>query len=341
MELKKYRHIDSFRQVYGDMLKRRQFTGRNEAGEPVYDENLKLSGVIGFQGTVKLHGTNSSVARCGFNIWFQSRNRIITPENDNSGFAAFAGNAPFNDLLNRASEMLLADFSDTVVIYGEFVGKGIQGKTAVSRLPRRYVIFDAVKYWGEDVEYLPPEGVAKLFAHDADIWNIYEFQTYNIKIDLENPGPGLSQANGLTGEVYRQCPAGAYFGEIGPGEGLVWRSTNCPGVAFKTKAKEFEASMINKKPAQVTKEVSEEFKNAVKFADAAVSENRLEQAYGEVVGSDAPEMGHIGPFIKWVIADIAREERDIIAKNNFEQKVLNKLIQERAKKYIMRKINGG
>jgi hypothetical protein len=47
--------------------------------------------VLRFKGTTKLHGTNAAV---GYNpttkeLWAQSRERVITYEDDNAGFAAF------------------------------------------------------------------------------------------------------------------------------------------------------------------------------------------------------------------------------------------------------------
>ena len=54
--------------------------------------NKYLPGVttLKYKGTVKLHGTNAAIGvlKDG-TVYFQSRNSIITPENDNAGFATF------------------------------------------------------------------------------------------------------------------------------------------------------------------------------------------------------------------------------------------------------------
>ena len=49
---------------------------------------------VTFHGSVKLHGTNAAVCRplrgTVDDIFYQSRERIITPESDNAGFAMWA-----------------------------------------------------------------------------------------------------------------------------------------------------------------------------------------------------------------------------------------------------------
>ena len=50
---------------------------------------------VTFYGTVKLHGTNASVVvDHEGNFYCQSRNRVITPENDNYGFAEWLHEEP-------------------------------------------------------------------------------------------------------------------------------------------------------------------------------------------------------------------------------------------------------
>ena len=89
-----------------------------------------------FHGTVKLHGTNAAIVSnlATGQVWTQSRTQIITPENDNAGFAQFVSNeqAAFMDLLPTASRVA-GEFgynsgSETLAIYGEWCGGNIHGR---------------------------------------------------------------------------------------------------------------------------------------------------------------------------------------------------------------------
>ncbi len=42
-----------------------------------------------FSGSVKLHGTNAAIGFTPDDVWFQSRENIVTYEKDNAGFATW------------------------------------------------------------------------------------------------------------------------------------------------------------------------------------------------------------------------------------------------------------
>ena len=81
--------IEQFRTVIANINRQFNFVGLDEQGEAIYDMTLPKP-ILTFTGTVKLHGTNAGVC---FNkqagLWVQSRENIITPEQDNAGFAFF------------------------------------------------------------------------------------------------------------------------------------------------------------------------------------------------------------------------------------------------------------
>ena len=127
-----YPSIEQYRNVIRNVKNITQFVKLDENGEAVFNRNAELP-KIQFEGTVKLHGTNASV--CGNkdgDIWAQSRNNIITPENDNAGFAKFVESNKnyFKDIIN----ILLEAYPDyqTVVIFGEWCGAGIQKNVGIS-----------------------------------------------------------------------------------------------------------------------------------------------------------------------------------------------------------------
>src|ERR1700744_3145841 len=85
--------IEQFRNVIRDVKDR-----ANYHGIPLPE--------LEFVGTVKLHGTNASVTidTDTGELWAQSRSNVITPENDNAGFARFVQEKAleFRALINSA-----------------------------------------------------------------------------------------------------------------------------------------------------------------------------------------------------------------------------------------------
>ena len=77
---------------------------------------------VKFRGTVKLHGTNAAVVIAKDGTWHcQSRERIITPESDNAGFAAWVyGNKDYWDTLAQGLSAALENNDETMQIYGEW-----------------------------------------------------------------------------------------------------------------------------------------------------------------------------------------------------------------------------
>ena len=123
-----------------------------------------------FTGTVKLHGTNASVfialpptatatatatatetqpeaLAAAPQLWVQSRNRILTPQNDNFGFATHVevNAAAFQELLAIARTVYekgaAVGEDDYLGIYGEWCGEQIQKGVALTGLPKMFVIF--------------------------------------------------------------------------------------------------------------------------------------------------------------------------------------------------------
>jgi hypothetical protein len=148
----KYPSISQFRQVVKDIRNSAAYVGRNEDNTPIYDPDMKMP-VLTFTGTVKLNGTNAAVCKtfnkAGESMWVQSRNRIITPENDNVGFAAYVKKHQdiFETMLNSVYKLHFDRNKDiqgdhTVYIFGEWCGEKIQSKVALNSLPRMFVIFD-------------------------------------------------------------------------------------------------------------------------------------------------------------------------------------------------------
>ena len=214
-----------------------------------------------FNGSVKLHGTNSGVIKNPQTgeIWCQSREQIITVEKDNAGFARFISELPgrmFDTYFNIAAGVYGMNNikpGDLIAIYGEWCGKGIMKKVAISDLPKMFVIFGIKVYTpgqiteegqdGGESNWFSPKQLVQtqdLFNHelwmtlgskDGDshkhgIFSIQEFQTWTLEIDFSNPELVQNVLIEITDGVEKMCPVGKAFGIEGIGEGVVWRCTS-------------------------------------------------------------------------------------------------------------------
>lgn len=61
------------------------YQGSDEKGYPIYQHTENYP-TLKFKGTVKLHGTNAGIVNYGDRLEFQSRERVLSLEEDNAGF---------------------------------------------------------------------------------------------------------------------------------------------------------------------------------------------------------------------------------------------------------------
>src|SRR5437667_5000953 len=90
----KFPSIEQSRQVLPSIIRDAQFTHIDaETNRPCYDISCPLP-VLEFRGTVKLHGANAAMVQtlsseAKKSIHFQSRERILSLENDLMGFRTY------------------------------------------------------------------------------------------------------------------------------------------------------------------------------------------------------------------------------------------------------------
>ena len=250
------------------------------------------SGTVQYVGFVKLHGTNAAVGRTkDGDMYYQSRNRIITPQDDNCGFAQAMSQFPWESFLQPGD-----------LLFGEWAGKGVQRKVAISELEKEFYPFIGYRNGGYvDPYYMIPRSSP---GELVDPYARLEFSTTN----LEATGRIINE---LTLEVEETCPVAFNHGVKGIGEGLVWRPD--PGV--------YGAVAFNPetwfKSKGVQHEVKERIPSTKTFDDHTATdaflvpciEHRGSQGLDflrEMFG--AVEAKHTGDFIKWMMADITAEE---------------------------------
>ena len=339
----KFPSIDQFRTVVSNINRQYNFVGLDENGEAIYDPSLPKP-TLKFKGTVKLHGTNAGVS---YNeesgMWAQSRENIITPEHDNAGFAFFAHSheTEFLRLFHEVATKENIDVNkNTISIYGEWVGKGIQKGVGISNIEKSFFIFgvkitphtETEEERGANPSYWVESSYLK--NTDVRIYNIEDFQTYEIEIDFNMPQLVQNKLSDLTIAVEEQCPVAKHFGLEGIGEGIVW-SIEFNGVVhrFKVKGEKHSSSKVKTLAA-----VDVEKLNSInEFVQYVVTESRFNQAVENTFLNNEPiDIKKMGDLIRWVVNDVIKEESDTLVKNGLEPKDVNKYVSSKVREMFFK-----
>lgn len=281
-----------------------------------------------FVGTVKLHGTNAGISFTDGQITYRSRTRVITPEDDNHGFARHMS------AYEPALRDTLAQFGDDVSIFGEWCGAGVQPNVGISAEQKMFVVF-AIRIAGAwaFTKSLPTLSAARMF-------NVFNFPHWTLEIDFGRPEHFQNELVALTEAVEAECPVAKAFGHGGIGEGIVWVPTDGDRDSrywFKVKGEKHSASKVKVLAAVDV----ERFRQRDELIAAIVTGNRLQQGLDLHVNEFGREldMRAIGDYLRWVFNDVIKEEADTIAASGFDQKELGKGISDVAKRFFMAAVN--
>lgn len=308
-------------------------------------KNIPLP-TVELYGTVKLHGTNAGI---GYRLttdllWAQSRERIITPEDDNAGFAKYVETNKefFKDLM---ADMCIRFNVTEAMIYGEWAGGSIQSGVAIAKLEKQFYIFamkvyagsyvdgngETVKVWQDAITYCEPE---KPFKY------IWDFEHFHETLNLNNPSAIQNRLVELTMQVEEKCPVAAAQGVEGIGEGIVWQfSFDGVPYMFKTKGEKHSVSKV-KTLAEITPEELARIAAAADAVDTFATTARLDQGFDKLreLGLTV-EMKNLGAYLKWVCNDILEEDGGIIDAAMLDRKLLMKKVTDKAKRHFMEKMN--
>ncbi len=353
----KFPHIEQLRNVITDLKHKYQNPVQTSDGW-VFDESLPLP-TITFEGTVKLHGTNTAIIfpfeNGQYDLYCQSRERVVTTKDDIFGFTSFVQKIEsklyevrqtlFGVLCSKLFATL--ETPETIKVFGEWCGKGIQAGVAISQLDKMFVIF-AVQVGNR---WLEPKEFKHMELEEYRIFNIYRCPiSWVIKVDF-NDQPELNKTVEIlerwTKQVEEECPFSKTFGVSGLGEGLVWRSLDdnrdknfCGGNQgdpwmFKTKGEKHK----NVKESKLIQLAPDQLNNIADLVCSVVTEQRLEQFFEKLKTDNLPlTKQSTGLFIKWVQNDIQRENEDTIKASGLpENKVLTE-IQNKAREWYFKKV---
>ena len=337
---KKFPSIEQYRHVIKELTQRTRYAGKDENGNAIYDKTKPLP-TMDFTQTVKIHGTNGGVIlfKDG-TIRTQSRNRVLSPESDNNGFDKWIAERAnqwreISDyLFGKGEAMASYEFTtaDKIVVYGEFAGESIQSKVAMVDTPKSFYVFDVVAF-KDDVAVGSKrfdKGVYHLFELNThNIYSIFQFPHQQISIDLNRADEYIPQLQDIALAIENECPVGKFHGVSGIGEGAVFTAYyNDEVYRFKVKGEKHSASKVKLLPtvdAVMIKDVRE-------FAQQTVTDNRLQQGIDYMNEMQIPiDAKHTGDFLRWVIADVYKEEGDIIETKGFEKKLVNQEISNIAR----------
>lgn len=327
MEFKKFESIEQFRSAIKEV---RDYSYRHSTPIPT----------LTFKGTVKIHGTNAGI-RYNYEtdeLICQSRERIITPFSDNAGFAAWVngpdGNMAIRDIIDNTwiyFNQVYHTKPKELSIYGEWAGKGVQSGVGVSELNKKFFIF-RIEVDGVILDIT--QFKTPVFNPDYGVFSIYDFPTWEIEIDFNNPEAVQNKLVELTMAVEAECPVAKKFGVSGIGEGIVWNNAQT-GVTFKVKGEKHSASKVKALKELAPVDVAL-FNAMAEFTDAVCSESRLQQGIHKLqeMGLE-PEPKNTGAYIKWVVQDVLKEEGDTIVANGFDWKKLSGNISNKARQYFL------
>jgi hypothetical protein len=321
LEFIKYSSIEQFRSAIKCV---RDYSKHHELPLPT----------LKFNGTVKLHGTNACVVYDvdTDSFAYQSRERMLSLTQDNAGFMLWASQEVIKNVFRQLVDNSL-HAQKSVYFYGEWAGGNIQKGVGISGLDKKFYIFRIVVD-GKAID------MSKFFmdneSFDFPIYSVYDFPTFEIEIDFNNPEQYQNQLVEWTINVENECPVAKHFGiDNGTGEGIVWENLDT-GVMFKTKGEKHSVSKVKtlKEIAPVDIAKMESMKE---FIDTTVTVNRLNQGLDKLVelGLDADDSKNIGAYIKWVAGDVFKEENDTIIENQFSTKQLGNHIANVARNYFI------
>jgi hypothetical protein len=312
---------------------------------------------VKYEVSVKIHGSNAGICRPvngGVDdIYFQSRERILTIESDNAGFCFFGQG--YKNLFNTYIDKIVKETgatSGTVQIFGEWFGGNIQKGVGVNGLDKMLCIFGVrISDNAESREWESKDLIKKVFGTNTSkidrIYTKYDFPHWEVEVDFDRPELSQNRFVELCNMVEKDCPVARFFKpdatEELVGEGVVIVpivDADTPdfvkGNTAKIKGEKHSVSKV-KTTAMLD---PEKMTSQAEFVDKTLTENRLNQGLEKMKELGHPiDMTSTGHFIKWVMGDIFREEADTMVASLIEPKDVNGIIATRAKKFWIEQVN--
>jgi hypothetical protein len=286
-----------------------------------YIKGTHVSQSSEFHGTVKIHGSNISILFTNTPDSYQirSRNRVLSADSDLYDCYKTLSRIQLHELADQVSQLHNAPW-DELMIVGEWAGKGIQKGVGVCSLDKFFTIFNISidKKW-QDIRKF-----RDVALRDHRVFNIYDFPSYTITIDLTNLNDvdrADKQMESWVNSIDEKCPVAAYFGVDGPGEGLVFthhQPTPSSWLSnFKVKGPSHQ--IVRKTRLDV---LPPDFVQSIRaFVEYVITEERLDQGLSYLEEMQIPvSPKSTGDYIRWVVLDALKEEGHMLEDLNLKEK---------------------
>lgn len=319
-------------------------------------EILNGKSQVTYMAKVKLHGTNAAVqCHADGRIIAQSRTSELVEGADNAGFAKWVKE---NETLWQDSHGNYGNARCDVIIYGEWIGPGVQKGVAVSEIPKKcFAVFAARPLANgvplEDHLWVDPEILVDLIEGIPDT---YVLPWYGDKLivdwSLSSEEQALAEPvkriNRWVGWVEENDPwVEGIFNVKGTGEGLVFYPvseehlgyTSFNNLVFKAKGEKHK-NIKTAAPAQVNPESAASIDQ---FVDMVLTEARLEQGARAVCdliardGSLVCDTSLVGKFIVWITTDVQKETQDELEASKLNWKQVQKPLTNKARQWYLEK----
>jgi len=306
---------------------------------------------VTYRAKVKVDGTNAAIhalppapGRSAMGAFAaQSRTRLLTPDDDNYGFAAWV-HGPAAEFCAGLHARL-----GRAVVYGEWCGRGIQKRTAISKVERNVLAVFAVQLGdpARDTARLvvDPERLRALLPAHPDVF-VLPWHGEPVVLDFadaERLQAGAARIDAMVAEVEAADPwVAEIFGLRGLGEGVVLYPVE--GVAwdaeggtdrdrytelmFKAKGEEHRVNR-QKKAAQIDPEVA---RSVEEFVALVVTPARLEQGLEQVLGGRM-DLRRMGELLQWIGHDVQKESTAELAAAGLEWKQVAKAVGQAAQRW--------
>ena len=351
-----YGSIEQFKGLYKNFSSYIQYEGTIDGVAQYNDEKLPS---IMVSASEKIHGSNASVCFSNTDgFWVQSRKKIITPEKDNHACAFYAmqNEEYWMKIINYLADKNEIDLDKNIIsVFYEWCGIGIQANSAVTGLDKRAIVFNHFKVSPIDAP-IDNDGNTEAskwidicfnFDNIPDnvlIYSIMDFPVYQFLIDFNNYEDGLNKIKDVVNNTIEpNSPVGQEFGIKGNiGEGLVC-TFKYDDQLFRFKVKGDKHSKTTVKKKNPVDNVRENKK--IDFANLVCTPQRLEQAWDECFRVGASDevryktRQETGNFIKLVIADVMKEELDVLAETGLEPKEVNSHVSDIARKWFFNEVD--
>lgn len=323
------------------------------AHESKNQNNISLSyPVLDAIGAEKIHGTNFSVCyNLHDGIWFQKKTEIINLKMDNAGSAFFG--LTHSDILIKLIKSLATEYkidlnTNSIALFGEWAGNGVISKSAVSGLDKQFYLFQHFKVSPINEEkrlketYWEETKVNNVWIESKEdkIYNLMNFKTYKLTIDFNNPSLYQNKMIELVNELEKNSPVGQELGiNNNIGEGIVF-TVKFKNHVLKWKVKGTKHSNSHVKTLKQVDNVKEQLK--IDIAAKVTPAWRLEQMFEEAndcMNGGIASVKNMSVFLRKVIADVIKEDIDLLVDNNLELKDVDSKIAKISRNWYLEQIN--